>query len=436
MATLRQALADWRDRLESLAGQLDALRQRVDDERRQAATLPLRRMLPWPGDPVETSLYERFAGTSGRSSPLPSRVFQRYREGLSWRPGARPLTITLRLREPGTDDRRDDDEPMPLTVDALDRLLAPLFTDVRQVSVFEALELAGQDADALVRELRWRSAPLAATRTPSQLKQTPSGVPYQDWRLVFADWRVEGPGSRLSRQVQAKLTAEQATTGHTGAAERSVLPAGDRVLAFTARHLIDLAAFRGVEVLNDAYHRRRLQTPSPHVFAEEKAAAKLEARSEDLADLGLLPAPLRRVEATEVDLCTDDLLLKYSAAALAAGYLRWEETDLVRNEGWWVVRLGESEARIGTDRDLGVMLRLIAKDRQQRAQSRDRRAAIEEAGRAALDREDAGRLLEAYARTALSEDGGVRRRVEGLLRVAAAELAAQLRSRNLRSIAS
>jgi hypothetical protein len=435
----QQELAAARDHLAGLEERLGADRRRVDDERHKAESVLSRLVLPRPESPLEGKLYERFAGPAEPSSLLPTKVFQQYRDGLFWhayeRPG-QPLGFALQQWAGEAPPRHRDGRPELPTMASLRRLLEPLFTGLRHVSVFEALELEGWEADALVRELRLGGAPLASTRTPNQLKQTPRGVPFQDWTLVFADWRSEGAGSQLSMQVRARLEAEHATLGPVGAAEHSLLPTGDRLVVFTARHLIDLAAFRGVEILTDAYRRRRLETPSPHVFAEEKGAARLEARSEELVDRGLLKAPLGQVAASLVDLCADDHLLKYAAAAMAAGALRWEDTDLVRNEGWWTVRVVDHDLRIGPDRDLGVTLRRIARGRSPSAPTEELRQALEQAGRATLARPDASTLLEAYARIEAPGQAEPTGAVDGLLRTAAAELADQLRSRNLRSVAS
>jgi hypothetical protein len=432
VATLQQELTDRRNELQSMRARLDMDRRQVDDERRQADSMPLRKVLFVPGDPAAERLYERFVGPVQRSSLLPGRVVQQYRDGLAWQALERPrqpLEIALR-------PRGDQAGTVPPAIASLRELLTPLFGKLRDVSVFEALELAGQDADALVAELRRESAPLAGTHTPSQLRQTPEGVPYQDWRLVFADWRSEGPGSRLSRQVHAKLEAAHAVPEDLGAVNRRTLPASDRLVAFTARHLVDLEAFRGVEVLNGPYRRRLLQTPNPHVFAEEKGAVRIELRSEELARAGLLAEPLRRVPGDLIGLCTDEPLLRYTAAAVAGGRLRWQEIDLVRDEGRWIVRVDDHEVHLGDDRDLGAILRRIVTGREQSAQTSAWRDALEAAGRAVLGAANRSRLLEAYARGQQSGEPHLPKELDSLLKATAADLVAQLAPSNPRSIAN
>lgn len=418
---MRSELTGWQTQLSDMAVELERRRIAVDEERVAANNPPLRRMVPAPGDAAEAKLYSEAAGAVELPNPLPSGLMGALRQR-QWRVYGRPNRAVQIVwsRDLGLTDQPvvQQDELPTLVVEHVLDLTAPLFAGLRTRNVFEVLELAGVSADALAKDVQQESARLAAFNMTGQLKVTGDNVGVQDWNYVFAAWPGTDAGSKLAADVRSVLSGVGLTCQDVPASAAG-LPVTDKIVAFTARHLIAMDAFSGVGTMQDAYLSRRETVPSPHVLMEERGAARIEAVGQRLASQeGLLVDPPTRLSAAEVALCRDPLFLQYVAAALAAGKLSWTETDPIKRTGSWVLQHEGKDLPLGTETDFGALLRRISIGGDKAA--RDARDDFERAGVAVATASDAKEKIGKFAQ-ATSSDLPIEEGVLAVLRVAAAQ---------------
>jgi hypothetical protein len=428
---VKAEITGWQQSLEQLATAAEAERIRVDNERVEADGSPLRQMVPLPGSAVEDYLYSDCVGPTEPGAGLPQRLLAAM-ENRWWGVYAgkdHRLRITWSRQVPATAAAQlPDAEPEPIELRHLTDQLSTVFLPLRSRHIFEILEQQGDRAADLAIEIRNGAARLAAFDQARQLQHTLHNIAIQDWNYVFADWRREGPGAGLSSELKRLLDDAAPANASTPTGDLAALPladslpTSDKIIAFTARHLILLDAFRGVGMLVDSYQQRREAIPSPHVLPEEKGAARLEAESEKLAHDGYLAVPLSRIAPEAVPLCVDPLFLQMIATGIANGLITWQEESAIRRTGTWVLRSGEQLIQLGTEADLAELIRrvLVGSD----IASRQARDELAKAADATLKEEGARQALARYASDTPSDNHGIGAGLDAVLRVAAAKFLA------------
>lgn len=400
---IKDHVAGWQSNVKLLLRQAEETRIKLDDERQTANRAPQERFLPLPGDQVEGELYaEAFGRAEGTT--LPRGLLQAL-EQLSWRLDERPdHPAEILLRHPA---RSESERREAVTLNALLSLTLGTFVALRDKSVFEVMERAGESAERLADEIQTNGARLAAYDVQGQLRGEGT-ADVRDWDKVFAAWVAEGSGSGFSAELRDHLARRDYKLEELSGEQPGSIPTGDKVLVFSARHLLALQAFAGVQILDGAYRSRRNHVPSPHVLPEERGAALMEERSEVLARNGNVSRQLDRMSAREVAICADQQLLQYLVASAAADAVHYETTDAINDVVQWTVEVGDAQVPLGDDPDLGVAIRSILGADTHAARSA--RSALQQAG-AEFTREGEGRLTES---------------LDQVLRVAAAELADKL----------
>lgn len=408
---LSEEIAGWRANLDSVESELAGAFKDSEDLRVLCNEPVLRRSVPLPGDRAEKQLFDESVGEAAEGR-LPQRIQQRL-DAIHWiRKESRTEGSRLRLSHPLANAEEDgieigaerSERDVVISADSFIATVTPIFAGLRGRSVFEVLEMLGESADSLTRELRAGSAGLAALDATMQMKAS-DGDGSPNWSYVFAGWRSQGKGSGLSNDLQTGLvrsgfkaipisgmTDGTAFTWPDG--QPLPAPCEDKIMLFTARHLMALRAFKGTNVLDQSYRERREASPSPHVMPEEKHAARVEARSERLFQDGLIASALPQLPPDEVAVCADTDLLQWVASCLAGRRLAVRKI-VTTGEREWTVAVGGSKQPIGADRDFRSLLIRLSRqampvDRQQR---QSLRAAAEEIGA----QPDAAELLAAFA---------------------------------------
>jgi len=352
-ADVRHHVTGWKERIEDLRNEAQMVEHEENGHRTASNEVPLRRVVPLPGSRADHKLYEDSAGHAPAAS-LPVRVREKLTR-LRWQvdggaAGTPRLSLIAGPEESVAGERasRANDHGEHVTLPDVVRLVAPLFTGLRQLSVFDVLAVSGEQARQIADELINGAAPLAAYS--SQRQTADRGSELQKPRFVFADWpTIEGAGTELGKQVRDSLNGMQVDTSELAGSP----PIRDRLLAFSADHFVALDAFRGVTLLDEAYRSKRLGIPSPHVFPEERAAARLEAQSEVLARKGFIGKHLDFIPGSHVGLCRDQVLLRHVAVAAAAGRLIWE---------WEIEWEGESKGSCDLLRESGGEIMLSSRN--------------------------------------------------------------------------
>ena len=422
LASTREVLAvvdSWRGTLEVVREHAIAGRNAVDAARRAADASPVQRYLPLPGDAVEQELWQDCYGTPGEGLAAGLRQCL---ETVSW-------SLTLEEAPPkkirfATPAQQNRDGGMSL--EAALGVTARPFASLRTRSVWEMLERAGTDAGELVAELASRGSPLSVFNPNGQQDVAGNLRQFRDSNYVFTGWLEERAdaaesvrGAALSRAVRARLGEREVHTEPLDTLRNPAsLPTQDKILVFSARHLVALEAFPAVSILDAEYNRRRGHIPSAHVLPEEKGAALLESASIDLARAGHLTRPLDRVDTDQVALCADVHLLQYLAACVASGCVRWQVNDPVEHTGSWLLVIGDSAVALGTAGPFtDTLSRLTAADDHG---STAAKAALRRTG-AELARTAPGRdALAQLARDGWSSEGQVAPGLVEVLKVAAA----------------
>lgn len=423
-ANVKGVVVVWREQMELLQRAAREQRAAIDKERESANESPLQRYVPLPGDSVEEALFGEFFGV-GDGSSLPSGLVETL-ETVSWEVyEARDQPRTLLFKHPGA---TASVRPTEITLTNLEGTALAPFVELRTKSAFELLERAAETPEAIVGEFQKHGSRLAAYDVNKQLQNAQVAPNVRDWNYVFAAWPASGPGSELAGRVRARLS--EAGLGITPEdltvlRQSDQLPSSDKILAFSARHLMALDAFPGVQILDPAYRARRRHTPSPHVLPEERGAALLEELSEELAREGLVATPLGRLSPDAVALCADHVFLQYVAACAAGERMTYEALDPAAGTGRWVVARKEGKHELGTVRDLAQILSAILAGNGYEA--RNGRQAIHEAYTEVIQTTSGKESLQALALRGWARSGGdVSVTTEQLLRVAAAQLAEKL----------
>ncbi|MBB2946856.1 hypothetical protein FB565_006624 [Actinoplanes lutulentus] len=288
----------------------NVLSQEIDDvrkERRDAEKFPLRHMLPKVDDnDTEQWLYERSVSSL---DPVA--------EALTWRVSTGTGRPSLVLAGAGPVP------PVTQVVDALSDRARPMFAPLRQLSIFELLERTGHGAEEIGRELI-TGAEWLVDYDEQEHRRLMNESPEDDGAeqqqvYAFAALPAAGaPGAPLSRELWGYLGQQRVDLNNiVPSPESQERPATDKIMLFASRHSLRLGAFDGFNDLRQSYEERRAAPPSPHVIAEEKNAALLEAKSVDLFGAGVLPRPLPRLTGDHLLLCRDFDLLTGAAVALA-----------------------------------------------------------------------------------------------------------------------
>jgi Tubulin like len=411
-------ISGWGTELQKLRESARSERLVADKERVDGNRLPLRRLLPMPDDEVEQRLYSDCVGAD--TEPPGSHLMTALGK-LSW--GVWPPvegSDELVLRHPST-DKSPADRPTPITLGALDELVDPMFAKLRKLTVFELLEMAGVTADTASQELIRGSATLASFNTERQLRIANLDIRIQEPTFVFAHWPASGNGSQLANALKQRLTSMEIDCHDLVEQGGPVL---NKIIAFTAKHLIGMEAFNGVEVLNASYRQRRLDLPSPHIMPEEKGAARMESHSETLARAGLIARSLDMIPSSHVAMCRDERFLRYVAAAAAGGAISWQIIDPIENSGRWVVAVDHGPHReLGTEPEFGAMLAglLVGTDRS----SKDAIEAIRAAARTAASDESHLQTIRDFAGNGWKGGGFWDDYTRDVIKVAAAQHVAE-----------
>ena len=225
------------------------------------------------------------------------------------------------------------DELEPIALKFFTGLVSDLFTALRDVSVFDVLKIGGESVNQLADEIVAGSARLAALNRERQLQVTIANTQVQDWNLVFANWRVDGQASVLGNDLKKRLSdlGQEVEDLRRGGRRRRAATS-DKILAFSAS---DASSPWTPSMVSTACRPRTTgivgsRLPSPHLLAEEKGAARLEARSEELAREGLLSEPLSLSFRAVTSPSAATRSSSSTSAAVAAGdRLLWRELNPV-----------------------------------------------------------------------------------------------------------
>jgi Tubulin like len=346
---LKEDLVGWQTTVQHLATEAERERLAVDNARTAADASKLRRMTPLPGSPIEGDLYQECAGQESGDGGLAENLLKAM-AARQWRVHMHRNGSQRIVWVGQSVTAKPDGEPTPTELSDVTGQLTHVFLPLRQRHVFEILARSGEQALAVATELKQGSARLAAFDASQQLQYTPKNVAVQDWSYFFANWRTQGPGSELATDVRrllddaASANVPKPCSEIGGPALSTELPSMDKIVAFSARHLILLDAFKGVSILRSAYEDRRSANPSPHVLPEEKGAARMEAASHELAKQGLLKAPVERIAPSVVALCTDSNFLQRFATLVAMDMIRHNVTDDIDKIGSWVIQHPEGQS--------------------------------------------------------------------------------------------
>ncbi|WP_326557103.1 tubulin-like doman-containing protein [Micromonospora sp. NBC_01796] len=361
-AEVRTEVEAWRLAVKEANRQLVGAVEAVDKERRAAEGFPLRRIVPRVGDrDTEEWLYTHYAGVPdperGRSGLAPVA------EALRWRvstEGGRPVLALrggTRVAGPGLVDA---------LVDGLRSRARPVFAPLRERSVFEILEHSGESGEALGRELLDGSDWLVSYddeehRRLVNLDQDDDGEAQQQV-YAFAALPASGaPGAALSRSLWTFLGEQRVDLNDiVPSNESEERPATDKIMLFASRHSLRLGAFAGFSDLRRSYHQRRGGYPSPHVLAEEKTAAALEAKADELYGEGVIREKFGPLTGRALLLCRKADLLRATAIALANERLvpTYHPHHPDQVTGWSVRSYrGGPDQELGDKANLGQVLR-------------------------------------------------------------------------------
>ncbi|MEU8053004.1 tubulin-like doman-containing protein [Micromonospora haikouensis] len=364
VAVVRKEAQGWRDAVDDATRVVRLAMEDVRNERRQAERFPLRRVVPAVDDHrTEDWLYDRSVGGADREGRRPRLAD--VASALAWRVSLAEGAATLALASaPGGPAASGG--PAAAVVRVLRDRARPLIAPLRQISVFELLERSRMPADELGRELLDGSDWLVnyddeEHRRLVNLAGDDDGEPQQQVYAFAALPPSGAPGEALSRGLWAFLRQQRVDLNDivpsTEAEER---PVTDKIVLFASRHSLRLAAFDGFTDLRRSYEQRRASPPSPHVLAEEKNAAVLEAYSEKLVGDGVLARPLGRLGGELLLLCRDADLLRATAVALANERL----SPILAPDGGdhvlgWTTRSqrGLPHQQVGDEARLGLILR-------------------------------------------------------------------------------
>ena len=345
----------WRVTVDDATRALEKAVEDVRKERRDAERFPLRHVLPQVDDQAtEDWLYQRsLTAAAGRGGPAAA---------LAWQvatAGARPA-----LRLTGGSAAA----PVEQMTTALRDRARPLFAPLRELSVFELLERSGATAEAVGKELIAGSDWLVdydeeEHRRLADAAGEEDGQNNQK-RYVFAALPAAGaPGAPLSRDLWTYLRQQRIELNDiVPRNETEERPATDKIMLFASWDSRRLGAFDGFNHLRRSYEQRRTTPPSPHVIAEEKNAALLEATSEDLVSAGVLAAPLPRLSRDDLLLCRDLDLLTAAALALANERLlpRYAPDGTDQMLGWQTrLQRGQNVQELGDEVRLGRLLKSL-----------------------------------------------------------------------------
>jgi hypothetical protein len=331
----------WRRALDTAAGSLATLADEVSRARQSAQRLPLRRILPRVTDAAaEDRLYQQCVGPSGTAG-LPARLAT-VGAGLAWRPVNTPAGPRLALPALSTSPPESDRAAAAALVDLLIGRAYPLFDPLRTLSVFEILEAVGERGIAVGQEMMAGGAWLASYDTGEHHRASNAsrdGIDVQEMRYVLAEWPSVGAGGATVAADLRAFLAQQGVSLEDVALSRQagLRPTADKIVYFAARHSLLLQAFPGVTSLRPAYQRRRAGPLSPHVLPEEKGAALLEYRADELFDEGVVDKPLRPLSGEHLTLCRDIEFLRAVAVGLANETLRVRRGPTGEVSSWWVV---------------------------------------------------------------------------------------------------
>lgn len=426
-------VAGWRENLVMLKDESEDERLSVDNERTASNESPVRRLVPLPGGKVERGLYDDCVGQMDSALNVPDQLL-RVMSACEWRVHTNRDTSLLVWNRPvGPESARAPGaDPEPIELSHLTDQLTKVFLPLRDRHVFEVLEREALKPAELANELRFGAARLAAFDQKAQLLHTEGDIAVQDWNYVFADWRTDGPGGELA--VTTRRFLEESASGNAPKPavnlgelpEPGSMPTMDKIVAFSARHLILLDAFRGVQKLAPSYRDRRLENPSPHVLPAEKGAATLEALSEELARQGYLDGPIEKIKADAVSLCSDIVFLKRFAMVVANDLIEHDIKDELERQGRWLLVDVDANVELGTEWELERIIQRVAF--VQDYKSSNAREAIKKCQLRLTKESEAISMLGKYALGEKSSMFDARKDVEQVLRVAAAQLSTQLRA--------
>ncbi|MFC0864007.1 tubulin-like doman-containing protein [Sphaerimonospora cavernae] len=354
-------LARVRDTLGEVSRGFEAESAAVAGDRSELDAAPLRRMVPTVEEQVMERFYARCVGDPPQKGGLPERLAAR-RRALLW---------TLSPDERGEvrlHVQRGEEKPQPCTPEVLTRAIGGatgrLFDRLRHMSVFEVLETAGEDPEALAREMIEGGALLShydRDRHFDLQSGYAAQVPPQISEYVYADVPAEGPGHEFGTRFTDRLLAQGVTLMPiTEPGEQVDYPTTDKILYFAVQHRMVLPAFTGVEGLRESYRERSDGGISPHVMVEEKGAARLEFHSARLARDGVLDDALPDLTGTALNLCADVDLLRCAAIVFAHGRLEFRRNPDQAGGTWYATPQGRQEIPVGPHRDLAKTLEPLA----------------------------------------------------------------------------
>ncbi|TDC67005.1 hypothetical protein E1258_01165 [Micromonospora sp. KC207] len=388
VAVVRKEAQGWRDAVDDATRVVRLAMEDVRNERRQAERFPLRRVVPAVDDHrTEDWLYDRSVGAADGDGQRPR--LSDVGSALAWRVslanGASTLVLASASGQSASGQSASGQSasgqsasgqsasgqsasagPAETVVRALRDRARPLIAPLRQLSVFELLERSRVPADELGRELLDGSDWLVnyddeEHRRLVNLAQDDDGEPQQQVYAFAALPSSGAPGAALSRELWAFLGKQRVDLNDiVPSNEAGERPVTDKIVLFASRHSLRLAAFDGFTDLRRSYEEQRASPPSPHVIAEEKNAAVLEAYSEKLVGDGVLARSLGRLGGDLLPLCRDADLLQAAAVALANERL----SPILAPDGGdhvlgWTTRSqrGRPHQEIGDEARLGLILR-------------------------------------------------------------------------------
>jgi len=422
----------WRATLGDLKDKSKEERLSVDNERTASNESPVRRLVPLPGSTVERGLYDDCVGQMDTTLNVPEQLLL-VMSARRWRVHTKRDTSQLvwvrRGRVAPENAPAPDADPVLIELSHLTDELTKVFLPLRGRHIFEILEREELKPAELADELRFGAARLAAFDHEVHLRDGEGDIGVQDWNYVFADWRTDGAGSELAVATKrildesAPKNAPKPSVNLGDLPKPGSMPTMDKVVAFSARHLILLDALQGVKKLKSSYRDRRLKNPSPHVLPEEKGAATLEALSEELARQGHLGKRIE-IQADLVSLCSDVPFLQRFAMVVANNLIEHDVEDELGHQGKWLLADLGANIEIGTEWELERLIPRVAFGQDHK--SLNAKGAIKKYHLRLAREPEAILKLRQYALGETSNPLKMREEVQRVLQVAAAQLATLL----------
>ncbi len=437
----------WKASVQVLKAACSEDRRRIDEAREQLQLVMLQDYYPQPNDTAEEALYKECAGEEGARSHLLELIDKQ----LGWdyhESEKHPLGRIIYSHTDYTGKAATNDEPGNMAKGVVVGDVMPLFVDLRKKNLFEILELEGEAAQRVADRIMGNMGRLS-NHDPLGGIEDGHGAMQQEMDFIFAYWPTQGPGSALASSVHDLLARrglglhdlgrwawfnEQTNQENTFNVDADHC-ASDKLIALSMRHLAKLGSFTVTNLLRDSYLARRdrdVVCPSPHLFAEEQAAAHLELLSEGLYRAGSVKHALSETPPALVPLARDQGLLQMAATCLAYGQFEDKGTKGAQGTAEWYVTGASTAPFFVEKRDepgagsLVEALQRLLKVAERDAEIARGRAEVRTRGLELQQQQDAKQKLLDFAKSGSDDVEAAAKATNAMLMVAAAVAAAAL----------